>query len=190
MLWGWILEIDRGQGIPYEGNYSSWLEQKQKRLEVEKKHESARQKQLARELDWIRQSPKGRQSKSKARITSYEQLLNQTYDAGRGEGQITIPPGPRLGDLVIEAKNLSKGFEDKLLIEDLSFNLPRGGIVGIIGPNGAGKSTLFRMLTQALEADAGSMKVGDTVALGYVDQSRDALDAKKNSLGGSLRRSR
>lgn len=175
----WILELDRGQGIPFEGNYSSWLEQKQKRLEVEQKHESSRQKQLARELEWIRQSPKARQSKSKARIQSYEALLAQEHDQGKGDGAITIPPGPRLGDLVIEANNLSKAFDDRLLIDNLSFNLPKGGIVGIIGPNGAGKTTLFRMLTGQETPDAGALRTGDTVVLGYVDQSRDALSPDK-----------
>ena len=176
----WILELDRGQGIPYEGNYSSWLEQKQKRLEVEQKQETSRQKQLERELEWIRQSPKARQSKSKARIASYEQLLAQDYDRGVGDGAITIPPGPRLGDVVIEANGISKAFGDKLLIENLDFNLPRGGIVGVIGPNGAGKTTLFRMLTGQDKPDQGELKIGDTVAMGYVDQSRDSLDAKKS----------
>lgn len=176
----WILELDRGQGIPYEGNYSSWLEQKQKRLEVEQKQETSRQKQLERELEWIRQSPKARQSKSKARIASYEQLLAQDYDRGVGDGVITIPPGPRLGDVVIEANGISKAFGDKLLIENLDFNLPRGGIVGVIGPNGAGKTTLFRMLTGQDKPDQGELKIGDTVAMGYVDQSRDSLDAKKS----------
>lgn len=175
----WILELDRGQGIPYEGNYSSWLEQKQKRLAVEQKQETSRQKQLERELEWIRQSPKARQAKSKARIASYEQLLSQDYDRGVGDGAITIPPGPRLGDLVVEASGLSKAFGDKLLIENLNFNLPRGGIVGVIGPNGAGKTTLFRMLTGQEKPDQGEMKIGDTVVMGYVDQSRDSLDAKK-----------
>jgi len=176
----WILELDRGQGIPYEGNYSSWLEQKQKRLEVEQKQETSRQKQLERELEWIRQSPKARQSKSKARIASYEQLLAQDYDRGVGDGAITIPPGPRLGDVVIEANGISKAFGDKLLIENLDFNLPRGGIVGVIGPNGAGKTTLFRMLTGQDKPDQGELKIGDTVVMGYVDQSRDSLDAKKS----------
>ncbi len=176
----WILELDRGQGIPYEGNYSSWLEQKQKRLAVEEKQETSRQKQLTRELEWIRQSPKARQAKSKARISSYEQLLAQDYDRGVGDGSISIPPGPRLGDLVIEANGLSKAFGDKLLIENLNFNLPKGGIVGVIGPNGAGKTTLFRMLTGQEKPDQGEMRIGDTVVMGYVDQSRDSLDAKKS----------
>ena len=173
---GWILELDRGQGIPYEGNYSSWLEQKQKRLDVEQKHESSRKKQLERELDWIRQSARGRQSKSKARIQAYEELLSQNYDQGQGDGQIVIPNGERLGDLVIEAKNISKSYEDRLLIENLNFRLPRGGIVGVIGPNGAGKTTLFRMITGQEKPDAGDLKVGETVVMGYVDQSREALN--------------
>ena len=176
---GWILELDRGQGIPYEGNYSSWLEQKQKRLLVEQKQETSRQKELERELEWIRQSPKARQAKSKARIASYEELLAQDYDRGTGDGSISIPPGPRLGDLVIEANALSKGFGDRLLIENLNFNLPKGGIVGVIGPNGAGKTTLFRMLTGQEKPDQGEMRIGDTVVMGYVDQSRDTLDANK-----------
>jgi sulfate-transporting ATPase len=175
----WILELDRGQSIPFEGNYSGWLEQKQKRLEIEQKGEGNRQKQLARELEWIRQSPKARQSKSKARIQAYEDLLNQTHDQGQGEGSLHIPPGPRLGDVVIEAEGLHKGFADKLLIENLNFKLPKGGIVGVIGPNGAGKTTLFRMLTQQEAPDSGSMRVGDTVVMGYVDQSRDTLNPTK-----------
>ncbi len=176
---GWILELDRGQGIPYEGNYSSWLEQKQKRLETEQKQESSRQKQLARELEWIRQSPKARQSKSKARIQAYENLLNQDYDAGRGDGAIVIPAGPRLGDVVIEAQGLTKGFGDRLLIDQLNFRLPKGGIVGVIGPNGAGKTTLFRMLTGHESPDEGALKVGETVVMGYVDQVRDSLSDQK-----------
>jgi energy-dependent translational throttle protein EttA len=176
---GWILELDRGQGIPYEGNYSNWLEQKQKRLETEQKQETSRQKQLARELEWIRQSPKGRQSKSKARIQAYESLLNQDYDAGRGDGSIAIPAGPRLGDVVIEAAALGKAFGDRLLIDQLDFRLPRGGIVGVIGPNGAGKTTLFRMLTGQEQPDGGTLKIGETVVMGYVDQSRDALQPNK-----------
>ena len=176
---GWILELDRGQGIPYEGNYSSWLEQKQKRLLVEQKQETARQKQLENELEWIRQSPKARQAKSKARIVAYENLLNEDYDRGTGDGSIAIPPGPRLGDLVIEANGISKAFGDRLLIENLNFNLPRGGIVGVIGPNSAGKTTLFRMLTGQETPDQGILRVGDTVVMGYVDQSRDALNANK-----------
>lgn len=176
---GWILELDRGAGIPYEGNYSSWLEQKQKRLETEQKQENSRQKQLQRELEWIRQSPKARQSKSKARISAYEDLLAQDQDKGSGDGAITIPPGPRLGDLVIQGEGIYKGFGDKLLIENLEFNLPKGGIVGVIGPNGAGKTTLFRMLTSQENPDKGALRVGETVVMGYVDQSRDALDSSK-----------
>lgn len=176
---GWILELDRGQGIPYEGNYSSWLEQKQKRLEVEQRQESSRQKQLARELEWIRQSPKGRQSKSKARIQAYESLLNQEYDQGKGEGSIFIPAGARLGDVVIEAEGLRKAFADRLLIDNLDFRLPRGGIVGVIGPNGAGKTTLFKMISGQDQPDTGKLRLGETVVLGYVDQSRDALNPTK-----------
>jgi sulfate-transporting ATPase len=176
---GWILELDRTQGIPFEGNYSSWLEQKQKRLAQESKQETARQKQLAQELEWIRQSPKGRQSKSKARIQAYESLLNQNYDTGSGDGAIMIPAGERLGDVVIEAAHISKGYGDRLLIDDLSFNLPRGGIVGVIGPNGAGKTTLFKMLTNQEQPDGGTLKIGETVHMAYVDQSRDNLDNNK-----------
>lgn len=176
---GWILELDRSQGFPYEGNYSSWLEQKQKRLEVEQKQESSRQKQLARELEWIRQSPKARQSKSKARIQAYESLLNQEYDQGKGDGAIFIPAGQRLGDVVIEAENLRKAFADRLLIDSLDFRLPKGGIVGVIGPNGAGKTTLFKMISGQDTPDDGILKVGETVVLGYVDQSRDTLAPNK-----------
>ncbi|MBX9976779.1 MAG: energy-dependent translational throttle protein EttA [Alphaproteobacteria bacterium] len=175
----WILELDRGEGIPFEGNYSAWLEQKQKRLSVEQKQEQSRQKQLARELEWIRQSPKARQSKSKARVTAYEELLNNAYDQGQGDGQIFIPPGERLGENVIEAQHINKAFDDKFLIEDLSFKLPKGGIVGVIGPNGAGKTTLFRMMTGQDTPDTGVMKIGESVVLGYVDQSRDALNGNK-----------
>ena len=176
---GWILELDRGKGIPYEGNYSGWLEQKKKRLEQESKTESARQRTLDRELEWIRQGAKARQAKSKARIAAYETLLAQSNEKVTDVATITIPAGPRLGDLVIEAQNLFKGFGDRLLIEDLSFRLPPGGIVGVIGPNGAGKTTLFRMITGQEQPDKGTFKVGDTVKLGYVDQSRDSLDADK-----------
>ncbi len=172
---GWILELDRGHGIPWEGNYSSWLEQKQKRLEQEGSKEEARQRTLSRELDWIRSSPRARQAKSKARIRAYEELLAQSADAGPGMAQIVIPAGPRLGDLVVEAESLRKGFGEQLLIEDLSFKLPPGGIVGVIGPNGAGKTTLFRMLTGQEEPDEGSLRCGDTVVMGYVDQNRDTL---------------
>ena len=176
---GWILELDRGQGIPFEGNYSGWLEQKQKRLVQEEKTESARQKSLERELDWIRQSPKARQAKSKARINAYETMLAQSNEKTTGVAQITIPAGPRLGNLVIEAQALNKGFGDRLLIENLNFLLPPGGIVGVIGPNGAGKTTLFRMITGQETPDSGTFKVGETVVLGYVDQSRDSLDPNK-----------
>jgi len=176
---GWILELDRGQGIPYEGNYSAWLEQKEKRVAVESKGEEARLKTLVREREWIAASPKARQAKSKARIKAYEDLLNQAANAKAEAGAISIPAGPRLGSTVIEAKGLTKGFGDRLLMEDVNFALPPGGIVGVIGPNGAGKTTLFRMLTGGEEPDAGSLKVGDTVEMAYVDQSRDALDPKK-----------
>jgi ATP-binding cassette ChvD family protein len=179
-LTGWILELDRGQGIPYEGNYSSWLEQKQKRLEVEGRQDEARQRTLASELEWIRTSPKARQAKSKARINSYEEMLAEAGRQQEGRAQITIPAGPRLGGTVIEAEGLTKAYGDRLLIEDLSFKLPPGGIVGVIGPNGAGKTTLFRMLTGQETPDAGALKVGETVVLGYVDQSRDDLDPRKN----------
>jgi ATP-binding cassette ChvD family protein len=176
---GWILELDRGQGIPYEGNYSAWLEQKQKRLEQEGRQEAARQKTLASELEWIRQSPRARQAKSKARINAYETLFAQSKEQTTEQAQIVIPSPPRLGSLVIEAEALRKGFGDRLLFENLSFKLPPGGIVGVIGPNGAGKTTLFRLITGQEQPDGGSFKVGDTVALGYVDQSRDALSPTK-----------
>ena len=176
---GWILELDRGQGIPFEGNYSGWLEQKQKRLQQEGKQDAARQRSLANELEWVRASPRGRQAKSKARLTAYEDLLNQNQENVIDNAKIVIPPGPRLGDLVIESLNLVKGFSDKLLVDDLSFKLPPGGIVGIIGPNGAGKTTLFRMITGQDSPDSGSINIGETVKLGYVDQSRD--DLKSNS---------
>ena len=176
---GWILELDRGRGIPWEGNYSSWLEQKQQRLVQEEKQEQARQRTLQHELEWIRQSPRARQAKSKARITAYESLLAEGGDQAAEAGQITIPPGPRLGDLVIEAQHLRKGFGDHLLIDDLSFKLPPGGIVGIIGPNGAGKTTLFRMITGQEKPDGGTLRVGPTVKMGYVDQSRDSLAPNK-----------
>jgi sulfate-transporting ATPase len=177
---GWILELDRGKGIPYEGNYSAYLEQKEKRLAQEKSEENSRQKQLAGELEWIRQGAKARQSKSKARIAAYETLLTKEGPAQLSGIQIVIPPGPRLGQLVIEAKDLSKGFGDRLLIDNLSFSLPPGGIVGVIGPNGAGKTTLFRMITGKEKPDAGTFQVGDSVKLGYIDQSRDSLDDKKS----------
>jgi sulfate-transporting ATPase len=176
---GWILELDRGKGIPYEGNYSGWLEQKRTRLEQEEKTETARQRTLDRELEWIRQSPKARQAKSKARVTAYEALLAQSNEKAMETAAITIPAGPRLGNLVIEAEHVNKGFGDRLLMEDLSFRLPPGGIVGVIGPNGAGKTTLFRMITGQEKPDSGSFKVGETVKLGYVDQSRDSLSADK-----------
>jgi len=176
---GWILELDRGHGIPWEGNYSSWLEQKEKRLAQEGKSEDARRKTLDRELEWIRQGPKGRQSKSKARISAYEELLSQENAKQADNMQIYIPAGQRLGDLVVEAENVSKAFGDKLLIEGLNFKLPAGAIVGVIGPNGAGKTTLFKLLTGQETADGGSFKVGPTVQLGYVDQDRDGLDGSK-----------
>ncbi|HXQ39719.1 MAG TPA: energy-dependent translational throttle protein EttA [Candidatus Udaeobacter sp.] len=176
---GWILELDRGQGIPWEGNYSSWLEQKQKRLAQEEKAESARQRTLQHELEWIRQSPRARQAKSKARISAYEQMLAAGGQQQAEAGQIRIPPGPRLGEVVVVAEHLRKGFADRLLIDDLNFRLPPGGIVGVIGPNGAGKTTLFRMIVGQETADAGSLKIGETVKLGYVDQSRDSLRADK-----------
>jgi len=177
---GWILELDRGKGIPYEGNYSSWLEQKAKRLEQEGREDAAQQKTLSRELEWVKQSPKARQAKNKARIRSYDELLAEAGRDQSGKAQIVIPAGERLGGVVIEAEHLSKGFEDRLLIDDLSFKLPPGGIVGIIGANGAGKSTLFKMLTGMEKPDGGSLRVGETVTLGYVDQSRDTLDGDKN----------
>ena len=177
---GWILELDRGQGLPYEGNYSNWLEQKQKRMEQEAREDDTKSRTLARELEWIRQSPKARQAKSKARINAYEELLESQGREEVGRAQITIPSGPRLGGIVLEAENLSKGFGDKLLIDDLSFKLPPGGIVGVIGPNGAGKTTLFKMLTGAETPDEGALRVGDTAVMGYVDQSRDSLDDGKN----------
>ncbi len=176
---GWILELDRGHGIPWEGNYSSWLEQKQKRLEQEGRQEESRQRTLQRELDWIRQTPKARQAKGKARVRAYEQLLQQEQERLSGPAQILIPAPPRLGDLVIEAADIRKGFGNHLLIEDLSFKVPRGAIVGIIGPNGAGKTTLFRMITGSDKPDSGTMRLGDSVVLGYVDQSRDSLSDTK-----------
>ncbi len=176
---GWILELDRGQGIPWQGNYSSWLEQKRKRLYSEEKTESKRQKMLSQELEWIRQSPKARQAKSKARIGAYEQMLAEGPREKIEDMEIYIQPGPRLGNLVIEATDVSKAYGDNLLYESLNFNLPRGGIVGVIGPNGAGKTTLFRMITGQEKPDSGTFKVGDTVKLGYVDQSRDSLDGNK-----------
>ena len=176
---GWILELDRGQGIPYQGNYSGWLEQKQKRLEQEGRSEDARVKSLSRELEWVRSAPKARQSKSKARLNAYEKLLEQDREQRNETTKISIPAGPRLGDVVIEADGLEKGFGEKLLFEGLDFRLPPGGIVGVVGPNGAGKSTLFKLLTGQEQADNGALKLGETVKLGYVDQSRDALDDSK-----------
>ncbi|HSB52202.1 MAG TPA: energy-dependent translational throttle protein EttA [Dissulfurispiraceae bacterium] len=176
---GWILELDRGHGIPWKGNYSSWLEQKRIRLQQEEKAESERQKTLERELEWIRMSPKGRHAKSKARINSYEALLSQDVDKRFKELEIYIPPGPRLGNVVVEAKDVSKSYGDRVLVEGLTFSLPPGGIVGVIGPNGAGKTTLFRMITGQEKPDGGAFRIGDTVKLAYVDQSRSALDPDK-----------
>ena len=172
---GWILELDRGQGIPWEGNYSSWLEQKEKRLFVEEKQESARQKALARELEWVRSSPKARHTKSKARLAAYEEMLQKSQEARTEVAEISIPPAPRLGDNVVISEKLAKGYGERLLVEDLNFRLPRGGIVGVIGPNGAGKTTLFRMIIGSEKPDKGKLIVGETVKLAYVDQSRDAL---------------
>jgi len=176
---GWILELDRGQGIPWKGNYSSWLDQKSERLKQEEKSESERQKTLQRELEWIRMSPKGRHAKSKARINSYETLLSQQGEKRAKELEIYIPPGPRLGKVVIEAENVTKAFGENILVENMSFMLPPGGIVGVIGPNGAGKTTLFRMITGRDKPDKGTIRIGETVKLGYVDQSRDSLDPNK-----------
>jgi sulfate-transporting ATPase len=177
---GWILEIDRGRGIPYEGNYSSWLVQKQKRLQQEERKESNRQKTIAQELEWVRMNASARRGKPKARLNAYEELLAADKNVKLDEIQIHIPAGPRLGDLVLEAKNVTKGYGDRLLIDDLSFTLPRGGIIGVIGPNGAGKTTLMRMITGLEQPDSGTMTVGDTVKLAYVDQSREGLDPDKN----------
>ena len=177
---GWILELDRGQGIPYEGNYSSWLEQKRKRLEQEEKEETARQRTLASELEWIRKNPKARQAKSKARINAYDELLQAAAKDKITTANINIPMTERLGDLVIEAEHITKGYGDRILIDDLSFKIPKGAIVGIIGPNGAGKTTLFRMITGQEKPDSGTIRIGDTVDLGYVDQSRDELNPDKN----------
>jgi ATP-binding cassette ChvD family protein len=176
---GWILELDRGKGIPYEGNYTQWLEAKQKRLLQEDRQDKSRARQIAAELDWVRTNPKGRRTKSKARLARYEELVNEEQNQKLDEITIHIPPGPRLGDTVIEARGLTKGFGDRLLIEDLSFTLPPAGIVGVIGPNGAGKTTLFKMITGEEQPDGGTLKVGDTVDLAYVDQSRDSLDPNK-----------
>jgi ATP-binding cassette ChvD family protein len=177
---GWILELDRGAGIPWEGNYSSWLEQKRKRLELEEKAESARQRTLARELEWIRMSPRARQAKGKARITAYERLLEQETEKRQEITEITIPPGPRLGHLVVEARDLVKGYGDRVLIDGLSFDLPPGGIVGVIGPNGAGKTTLARLIAGLEEPDSGTLRLGETVSLAYVDQTREALNGSQN----------
>ncbi len=177
---GWILELDRGRGLPYEGNYSSWLEQKQARLQQEGKQEKARQRTIASELEWVRENPKGRRKKAKARITNYEELLAQEAAVKLDQVQIHIPAGPRLGGVVVEAKDLKKGFGERLLIEQLSFSLPPGGIVGVIGPNGAGKTTLFKMITGEEQPDAGELRIGETVQIAAVDQSRDALDDEKN----------
>ncbi|HET7699742.1 MAG TPA: energy-dependent translational throttle protein EttA [Candidatus Limnocylindria bacterium] len=199
---GWILELDKGFGIPYEGNYSSWLDQKRKRLADEEKQESARQRTLARELEWVQASPRARQAKSKARIEAYERLLAEEPERRERELEIAIPPGPRLGDVVIEADGLRKGYGDRLLFDDLTFKLPRGGIVGVIGPNGAGKTTLFRLVTGEEKPDAGKLRVGETVKLAYVSQSRDILTPTKSvfdeiadgqdqiDVGGRLRNSR
>jgi ATP-binding cassette ChvD family protein len=176
---GWILELDRGQGIPWKGNYTSWLEQKQERLRREEKSESERQKTLQRELEWIRMSPKARHAKGKARITAYESLLEQGSEKRREDLEIHIPPGPRLGNVVVEADAVSKAYGDNLLVEDMTFNLPPGGIVGVIGPNGAGKTTLFRMITGQEQPDSGTIRIGETVELAYVDQSR-TLDPTKS----------
>src|SRR3954454_3916293 len=177
---GWILELDRGSGIPWEGNYSSWLDQKQRRLEIEEKAETKRQRTLSRELEWIRMSPRARQAKGKARLNAYEDLLKEETAQKLEQVEIYIPPGPRLGDVVVEARNVRKGYGDVLLMDDMTFTLPRGGIVGVIGPNGAGKTTLFRMITGQEQPDAGTLRIGDTVQIGYVDQSRDALSANKS----------
>ncbi len=177
---GWILELDRGQGIPWQGNYSSWLEQKSARLKQEAKSETERQRTLERELEWIRMSPKGRHTKSKARISAYENLLRQDYEKQARELEIFIPPGPRLGNVVIEARDVSKAYGENLLVENMSFTLPPGGIIGVIGPNGAGKTTLFRMITGSEKPDSGSIRLGDTVKLAYVEQSRETLDPEKN----------
>jgi ATP-binding cassette ChvD family protein len=177
---GWILELDRGKGIPWKGNYSSWLEQKEKRLKDEEKQESERQKTLQKELEWIRMSPRGRHAKAKARINSYENLLNQENEARAKDLQIYIPAGPRLGNLVIEADNVMKSFSDKILVENMTFSLPPGGIIGVIGPNGAGKTTLFKMITGQEKPDKGAIRVGETVKLAYVDQTRELLKDDKS----------
>jgi ATP-binding cassette ChvD family protein len=176
---GWILELDRGKGLPYEGNYTGWLEQKQKRLMQEERSEQARQRTINQELEWVRQSPRARQAKNRARIQAYDELVAEAGKETLETAQIVIPPGERLGSTVIEAENLTKGFGDQMLIEDLTFRLPPGGIVGVIGPNGAGKTTLFRMLTGQDTPDSGSLKIGETVSMGYIDQNRDALSGDK-----------
>jgi len=177
---GWILELDRGHGIPWEGNYSSWLDQKKERLAQEEKADAARQRTLERELEWVRMAPRARQAKSKARLQAYDAMLNEPFERRASALEIAIPPGPRLGDSVVKAEHVVKGYGDRVLLDDVSFDLPRGGIVGVIGPNGAGKTTLFRMITGQEKPDAGSLVVGDTVRLGYVDQSRDTLDGTKS----------
>ena len=177
---GWILELDRGEGYPFQGNYSSWLEQKKRRLSIEEKSESERQRTLQRELDWIHMSPKGQHAKSKARIASYEKLLSQDFEKEAAELQLFIPPGPRLGNLVIEMNDVSKVFGDRILVDNVTFNLPPGGVIGIIGPNGAGKTTLFRMIVGEEQPTSGTIRIGDTVKLGYMNQSREALDPEKN----------
>jgi ATP-binding cassette ChvD family protein len=176
---GWILELDRGYGIPWEGNYSSWLEQKEQRLEIEEKKEVARQRAIKTELEWVRSNPKARQAKAKARLQRFDELNSKDFQTRNETNELYIPPGPRLGDLVVEANGISKSFGDRLLFENLSFDLPPGGIVGVIGPNGAGKTTLFRMLVGQEQPDAGTIRIGDSVQLAYVDQSRDTLDADK-----------
>jgi sulfate-transporting ATPase len=176
---GWILELDRGRGIPWEGNYSSWLEQKEKRLEIEEKQETAHIKAMKAELEWVRSNPKGRHAKSKARLTRFEELESQEFQKRNETQELYIPPGPRLGELVVEATGLCKGFGEQLLIDGLNFNLPKGGIVGVIGPNGAGKTTLFRMLVGQEQPDSGTLRIGETVKLAYVDQSRDSLAPEK-----------
>jgi ATP-binding cassette ChvD family protein len=176
---GWILELDRGEGIPWQGNYSSWLEQKEKRLEMEEKQEQSRIKSMKAELEWVRSNPKGRHAKSKARLARFEELASKDYQKRNETNELFIPPGPRLGDLVVEANHVRKAFGDQLLVDDMNFNLPRGGIVGIIGPNGAGKTTLFRMMVGQEQPDAGELRLGETVQLAYVDQSRDTLDGNK-----------
>ena len=185
---GWILELDRGRGIPWEGNYSSWLDQKQQRLQLEEKTESRRQRTLERELEWIRLSPRARQAKGKARLNAYEDLLREETTQKIESAEIYIAPGPRLGDVVVEATHVKKGYGDNLLIDDLSFTLPRGGIVGVIGPNGAGKTTLFRMITGQDTPDAGTLKIGETVQIGYVDQSPRRARREQDCLGGDFRR--